>query len=422
MGWMDLYSESRAELGIEVRVKNDIYEIMTHAVKKVNADKEMKAIMQSFLTYAFDRYNSASGYKYAVLPPVQFVQWLSEQKGKTITIKDFEPPNLTEDDAHGFIRMNSRRGQAASASLRSSLNKFVKYLISRYKIVRNPFVDMKTDMPKSKRKIVFNSEQLDEFYNIILFGAKDIYLLYWNLLLQTGLRPSHAYILTCGDIDYNRPREDAMDRKFYPIYALSALSREKERKEEKVHKKNPPEIVYVSEDLANRIKQWCKDNDIPADGYIFETFFAYISFQVFVLDNRDSPEVKKRLKYKPNDYIIYALRDTWASTLYNISKNTVDLMNYGGWEGETTALKYYVNAFRATEAVDIARKWGIFIPPERKEEVAFIERMRAEAAEAKAPISKADMASLLALIDKLTAEVEELKKRGVQEEQFAYSY
>lgn len=428
MSWQDLYTQSRKELGEEVKTKQDVYEVMVYAVRnKLNADPELKAIMLNFLTNGLDAYNSRDGYKNAVVPPVQFIQWLSQTKSKTITLQDIEPPNppvrregLTPEEAKSFVRMNST-GDSAQAILRSSLKGFTKYLISNYKIERNPFVGLKIEPTKSKRKIVFNLEQLDEFYNIVMFGAKQIYLLYWRVLLQTGLRPSHARILKLSDIDYNRPRNDAMDRKFYPVYALSALSREKKEVGEKVHKKNPAEIVYISEEMANDIKKWCTENQCPG-GYIFKQAFAYVSFKGFIQDNRDSEKVKTKLKYNPEEYIPYGLRDSWASTLYNISLNMKDLTDLGGWDEETTALKYYVNAFRATEALDIAKKWGIFIPPERADEVKRIEMMKA--APTQPEIQRDEVIKTLqAQIETLMKQMAEWEKRygGVKEPYPVYS-
>lgn len=376
MSWMDLYTQSREKLGKEVKTKQDVYDVLSFAVKnKVNADPELKTALINFLTNGLDEYNSLTGYKNGIIPPVQFIQWLSKSKGKKITLQDLEPPNLTVDEAKSFIRENST-GESGQAILRSSLKGFTKYLVTRYKLTRNPFVELKINPTKSKRKIVFNLEQLDEFYNIVMFGAKTIYQIYWKVLLQTGLRPSHAHILKFSDIDRNRPREDAIGRQFYPVYALKALSREKKKKGEIILKKNPPEIAYLSQDLVDEIIKWQTENGKSPDAYIFKDDFAYVALKSFILRNRESQKVKTRLKYSADEYMPYGLRDSWASTLYNISKNLKDLSNLGGWDEEATALNYYVNAFRATEALDIAKRWGIFIPPERADEVKMIEKMK----------------------------------------------
>ena len=420
MTWKEMYSETRAEVGIKpVKTKEDLHKIMAEAVnKKVNADQRLKTALLTFLKpYAFSEYKSAQSYKWAAIVPPAFIQWLSETRGKTITFEDLEPPNISPEDATYFAADYSA-SESVQAQVRAALIKFGKFITARYFVNKYPFGDLKVAMPTGKRTIVYNEERLNEFFNVITIGAPEYYTIFWRLLLQTGLRPLHAYNISCGDIEFDKPQEDALGRVFYPIFIHDVLTREKRKIKETVFKKLPPEITFISESLKNDIIEWCRKNNLAGEGYVFKNFFGLDAATTFIERRRKSPKIAHLLKYKPTEYIQYGLRHTWSSILYAVTKDIGDLIDLGGWGGVGIPLRHYRVSMRSREALDIAKKWGIYIPPEKKDEVESIERVVTDVEVPGAPVTVEAVDELKLLLSTLQNQLlderrerEDLEKR-----------
>lgn len=416
MVWKELFTQSRERTGIVPVAKDDYYRIMSEGVKGyVNADTKLKEILLLFLKpYAFNEYKSEQSYKWAAIVSATFIQWLSERRKKQITLTDLEAPNITPEDVALFADEYSQSA-FVQAHLRSHLIKFFKFLAARYYISKYPLADMTTNMPISVRAIVYNEEALDEFFNVILFGAQPYYTLFFKVLLQTGLRPKHAYYLTCGVIETKKPQKDALGRIFYPIPIKDHIGREKRKVREEIAKKFPPEFVYISDSLKNEIMKWCQENKLGDEGYIFKSFFTLDAAGLFVERRRKSPTIIPKLKQKPNQYMWYALRHTWASIMFGITKNVGDLIDFGGWKGQGIPLTIYRQSMPSTDALEIAKKWEIYIPPDRKPEVellhGLISRGEAEPAPAPSAIGQTEIDKIMALIGKLEDQLSEKDKR-----------
>ena len=420
MTWKELYSETREEVGIKpVKTKDDLYQIMSVAVnKKVNADARLKTALSTFLKpYAFTEYKSAQSYKWAAIIPPTFIQWLAETRGKEINFDDLEPPNISPEDA-AYFAADYSASESVQAQIRAALIKFGKFITARYYVTKYPFSDLKVAMPIGKRTIVYNEERLHEFFNIILIGSPEYYTLFWRLLLQTGLRPLHAHMISCGDIEFDKPQEDALGRIFYPIFIHDVLTREKRKIKETVFKKLPPEITFISESLKNDLIEWCRKNNLTGEGYIFKNFFVLDAATTFIERRRKSEKIAHLIKHKPSEYIQYGLRHTWSSVLYAITKDIGDLIDLGGWGGVGIPLRHYRVSMRAREALDIAKKWEIYIPPEKKDEVDAIERIVKEIEVPGVPVTVEAVDELKALLTTLQTQLqderrerEELEKR-----------
>lgn len=423
MPWKELFTQSRIRTEIVPVIKDDYYKIMSEGVKLfVNADPKLKEILLLYLKpYAFNAYKSEQSYKWASIIPATFIQWLSERRKRQITLSDLETPNLMPEDAALFVEDYSS-STFVQAHVRANLIKFFNFLINpaRRYITTQPLGDMTTDMPISVRAIVYNKDALDEFYDGILFGAPTYYTLFFKLLLQTGLRPKHAHYLTCGAIEVNKPQKDALGRVFYPIPIREHIAREKRKVREEIAKKFPPEFVYISESLKNEIMKWCKDNKLGSDGYVFKDFFILDAAGTFIERRRKSPSIAARLKQKPDQYMLYGLRHTWASVMFAITKNVGDLIDYGGWRGQGIPLNVYRQSMPSEDALEIAKKWELYIPPDRKLEVehlqGMIERGEARPAAPSPGLGQEEIDKLFALVNDLTSEVNRLKKAEEERE------
>lgn len=421
MVWRDLWVEARVRSGIKPKIKDDYSKIMTEAIRtSVNADDDVKEILLRYVrTYAFEEYKAAGTYQWAAIVSPMFIQWLAEARKKKITFDDLNPPNLSADDVSEFAKeyastpakgYKAKNSKFVRAHIRSYMVIFGKYLEDRGypKITKYPFTGLKVKMPKSRRIIVYSNDELNEFYNTILFGSESYITLFFKLIMQTGLRPLHGYYITCGDIG-DKPFKDALDRNFYQIAARQVLEREKGNIGEEVDKKFPPDFVYISESLRNDIKKWCNSNKLPSTGHIFKDFILLHSIDLHIRRRRNNPKIRSILK-STQKYLFVGLRHTWASVIYSVTGGDVGvLLDLGGWAEDATALKVYRHSFEDDEigAFKIAKKWEIYLPPSKK---TTIERIQAGVVKKEEPEATMPGEELDKLWDALEKQNEERKK------------
>lgn len=415
MAWREIWSETRVKLGISPKVKDDYYKIGAELVKTINADPKLKETMQRFVKpFAFTEYKSAITYHWGIMIPAMFIQWLSEEKKKTITLLDLDVPSLTPEDASFFAGEYST-SPGVQARIRANLIKFTKFLTSRYYISRYPFVGLKVDMPVGERVIVYKDARLEEFFNGILFGAPSYYLLFFRLLLQTGLRPYAAYGITCGDIEYDKPQKDALDRTFYPIFIKKIHDREKNKIREIAHIKKQPDVTYISEALKNDIAKWCDEKGLTGRDYIFKQFVVLSALSKYIRDRRERPAIAARLKFRPEEYILYGLRHTWTSILYAITLDPGDLMDLGGWEQVKIPLTVYRASLNPCEALGIAKKWEIYLPQDKRVTIMDLqgkcERKEPEPVPGLSTVTAADIQKIMAQIDDLQKKYAESERK-----------
>lgn len=409
--WKSLYSNARIKLQIVPKIKEDYYKIMSEAVKQINADEQVKSALMQYFVVSLKTYKSWQSYDPAIRYPAMFVQWLSERENKKITIKDLERPvpgakiryGITSADGTSFAVAVSD-SEYTRAQARSYIIGFGKFLdIQRY-VTSNPFTGLKVDMPSSPGAItVYKTEELKEFFNNILFGAKQYHTLAARLMLQTGLRPKHFYYLTCGDIE-DKPVTDALDRTFYRISALKVLDREKKKIGEEVYKKYPPTFVYISAGLRDDILKWCNENKLTSKGYIFKDFVSLDAYDTFVRRRREALKAKNLIKSE-KDYILYGLRHTWSAVMYTIG-GIKTLTAMGGWTNDKVALDTYAEDMDEKKALKIIKDWEIYVIPEHKSKIERIQREFEEQVPG-APVAGAD---LMAVIDDLTRRIQQMEK------------
>ncbi len=417
MTWRSLWSVWRAKSGISPKVKDDYAAIMSEAVRSgVNADPDVKKALLEFIKpFAFDQYKGLDGYVWAIRIPPMFVQWLSEERKKKITKKDLVFPRVTARDASLFTEAYSTK-PSVQAHVRLAIIKFGKYILSEGVVTAYPFGGLKVSMPKKTRRTIFYNEgMLDDFYNVLLFNSERYYTLFFRLMIQTGLKPINLYYLTCGDIEYGKPQTDALDRTFYPILALKMYQREKRKIKEEVYRNKPPEAVYISESLKDDIKTWCDEKNLTGAGYLFKDFVILSAYDTFIRRRRKNSTIRGRLKFKDTKYIWYGLRETWAAVIYAITENTQNLIDLGGWESEKIHPTGDNASMRSCEALSIAKKWEIYLPPDKRDEILDIkgkcERNEAERVPG-APVGSMEEFDIINdIVEKLEKQLGELKRR-----------
>lgn len=414
--WRSLYTDARIKLQITPKIKDDYYKIMSEAVKEINADEQVKKALNQYYVVSLKTYKSWQSYGPAVRYPAMFIQWLSERENKKITIKDLERPvpgaelryGITAADGISFARAVSD-SEYTRAQVRSYIMGFGKFLdIERY-VTSNPFTGLKVEMPKSPGAItLYKDDEIKEFFNAILFGAKPYYTLFTRLMLQTGLRPKHIYYMTCGDIE-DKPVIDALDRTFYRIAALKVLDREKKKIGEEVYKKYPPTFVYISSGLRDDLLKWCNENKLTGKGYIFKDFVGLDAYDTFIRRRRVALKAKDLIKSK-KEYIMYGLRHTWSAVIYAIG-GIKTLTDMGGWTNDKVALKTYAEDMDEKEALKIIKDWEIYIIPEHKSKIERIQKEFEEAVPGVPGVPAVSVEHLTSVIEELTRRIQELEKQ-----------
>ncbi len=128
----------------------------------------------------------------------------------------------------------------------------------------------------------------------------------------------------------------------------------------------------------------------------------------------------KVLTHDLDYYSLYGLRHTWASVIYNITKDVKYVTTRGGWaSGSSVPVDVYVQSRAKSDVMDIARKWEIYIDPEYKADVEKVEKEKekeAPAAMGAVELKKLEDTQKL-LIEQLNAmakKIEELEGKKYQ--------
>ena len=406
--YRDIWAFAQDIAGISpVETKGDYRKIAVEAVNYVNADDAVKNQLLDFIeTEAFTSMQSMSGYRIMAHIPISFVQWLADTRGREITIEDLDfeskrnPKGITASTGQRFVddyvpEKSPRPGEPAirsetsQAHVRSALIKFFKFLEIRGKIDKYSMLGMEIGMERNINPVVYNMSDLDEMFNKIISGKPAYYSLFMRLLLQVGSRPGQIYSIKCKDLEFGVATKDALDRDFYPINPKKILEEDKKRRGEKVKKKYAPGTAMISARLKNDIESWCKTNNLSPNDAIFGKFIqlsgiqAGINTKAHILSGYKQVadkwvEEKTRMKvltHDPDYYTLYGFRHTWASVVYNITKDVKYLTTSGGWaSGSSVPVDVYVQTRAKSDVLEIAKKWEIYIDPEYKGDVENIEK------------------------------------------------
>ena len=412
--YRDIWSFSQDITGVSpVVTKGDYRKIAVEAVNYVYANEAVRNQLLDYIeTDAFTSMQSMSGYRMMTQIPISFVQWLSEQKKYEITLDDLDfeserkPKGITASTGQRFVNdyvpekspkpgEPAIRSETSQAHVRSALIKFFKFLEIRGKIEKYSMLGMKTGMERKINPVVYNMSDLDEIFNKIISGKPAYYSLFMRLLLQIGSRPGQIYSIKCRDIEFGVSTKDALGRDFYPINPKKILEEAKKRRGEKVQKKYAPGTAMVSGRLKKDLEEWCKSNNLSPNDGIFEKFIQLGGIQEgirnkahilsgykkvadrFVLDKTRM----KALTHDPDYYTLYGLRHTWASVIYNITKDVKYVTTSGGWaSGSSVPVDVYVQSRAKKDVLEIAKKWEIYIDPEYMGDVERIEKEEEKAA------------------------------------------
>lgn len=323
-----------------------------------------------------DRYTSINTLRKHVLPYiVDFVRYLVRTFG-TLTIKDLDVNHLKSSVIHGYLTLKSK-SKYTQRLIYNFISVFGKWLEQEYpEYIRN-FPKLKIVMPKAppsvreKRKMgkPRTLKELDKIFSVVSIPTPrverkklPIFKYFFLLLLQTGMRPYHAKMIRLRDLN-GELVNDVFGRKFIKINSFDIVEREKSRIGEIITKKIPPPYAYLSENLCKDILNYADKYGIGDDEYV-------CPIPIRTLQKRASTVA---IMSGVVDFSLYDFRDTWASVIYNASGYDISLVSdMGGWSSSQIPVDIYAKTMRQSEAIQISKKYDIYLPEMIKEKIGGV--------------------------------------------------
>jgi integrase len=397
--YRDMWKFAQDISGVKpIATKKDMREIAVEAVNYINAAEEVKLPLLEFIkSSAFNEFQSLSGYRPMAQFPIFFIQWLSEQRGKEVTLNDIDfrsknnPSGITQATGNEFVEQYvpektdpddptapAKSSGTSKAHIRAALRKFFLDLDINGYITSFSMKGMKTGMKRKKNPVVYTNIELDEIFNKILSGQPAYFSLFMRLILQTGSRPGQIFTIKCKDLGFGVPTQDVYDRTFYPINTGDILQQAKERRGEEIKKKYPPGTALISEKMKNDLTEWCKNNNLSSNDYIFQKFISFsgieqgIRRRVHILSGYKQvgnvwvkdPARQNVLTHDMDFYIPKGMRHTNASVKYNLTLNPKYVTESGGWTSTSNvATDVYTKMMDIKGAYNVFKKYEIYIEP-----------------------------------------------------------
>lgn len=377
---------------------------------------ELRKILDSyFYEFAYKHYSARRLNEWAYKYMPMFIRWLAKRRGRDLAISDFEGPALRPEEAEKFAE-DLTESRSMRTQINATLAKFAGWLEERYYVKIRPMRGIKMYKRKGRGDPrIYSYEELKKIFTAIDFIKDEIprrqYRIFGKLMLQSGLRTHHAWLLACATIKAPKTVESILGDIHYPINALRAVEHAKELMEEEIEGKMVAELIYLHDDLYDDIKAWCKEKeewggrfDRDIRRFLYDTIEKSVRERLIgESEERIKKEIEKKIKDLVEDklrrvipaemrsirseelwirrrtgiedFTWYSFRDTFASVYYNIVGKLKPLTKRGGWEESgKIPLQYYIDSMDDKEALDIARDFHIYIEPEHRGRVSDIQR------------------------------------------------
>lgn len=369
---------------------------------------ELYEALEGYLLYeAPERYKSVDTLRKRVLPYItQFIEFLATRRNKTLDISDLDVSKLKDFHIRMFLDRMTESNYVKRV-INSFIHVFGTWLEDNGYIRKFPKVRVEVpEVPpevKAERKTgkPRRLHELDRIFSVVTMPTPKvpkerlpIYDYFFRLLLQSGLRPAHALAIRVGDFEKENVDwvEDVFGRAFVKLNFFSILEREMRRKGTEIsRKKRPAPYIYLSEELYRTIYDYVNEQ-----GWDYDDPICPISMRA--LQRRC--EIIQRLT-GIKDFSMYDFRDTWASVIYNASGHDVSLVvELGGWSSASIPVDVYARSMAPSEAVDIAKKYEIYLPESTAEVVKAIEEGEV-----------LGVKELRDMVERMKREIEELRRK-----------
>jgi len=397
----------------EIASVNEIYQSEVAArLTALPVSDDLRDVLEMYFTaVAPERYTSYTTLRKNVLPWISdFIEFIANRRKRLVGLDDLDINRLKGAEIQMFLSSKTR-SKYTQRSVYSFVSTFGKWLESEGYVQKFPRI--KIVMPKAPPEVKAERkvgkprtlDQLDKIFTVVSMPMPKVprerallYRYFFRLLLQSGLRPAHAKLLKVKDFSDENIEwvTDVFDRDFVKISSFAAVEREKKEHGEVITKKIPAPYIFISESLYDEIYTYT----IEELGFSEEDYICPIPIR----------SLQRRAEFVAEatgiaDFSLYDFRDTWASVIYNCSGYDVSLIvEMGGWSSAQIPVDVYARTMSPSEALTIAKKYEIYLPPVIKEKVDAIE------AGMKITITPEDLARRDKMIEDLIREVERLSR------------
>jgi len=341
---------------------------------------ELREALEGYLIhYVPSNYHAETSRRDILHYIVELVKYINTVRKKSVDIKDFEKENA-RDIVDRFIRGYSR-SEYTRKSIAHYIKNFGEYLVSNL-YVSNFAYPSKIIIHKPPRKVRIrrmkgHARKLSELdlifsnagYRVSGEDRRIATRKFFEFLLQTGARPAHALMYTVGGLrgKHGGPErvKDVFGRTFVKLPFYEVIEGEKKKMDMKIVKKVPASDIYLYEPFYMELLEFTqgKDDESP----VFELKLRSIQSHCKTIGRNVGVE-----NFSPYDF-----RHTWASVIYHASGHNVKWVSeLGGWGSEFIPVDHYIEIMTPEEAVDIAKKYNIYLPKEIAPQVEKIESGR----------------------------------------------
>ena len=382
-------------------------------LSKLPVSNDLRDVLEMYLTVvAPERYSSFTTLRKNVFPWItEFIEFLAERRKRLLTLDDLDITRLKGAEIQMFLSKKSR-SKSTQRAVYSFISVFGKWLEDEGYVQKFPRI--KIVIPKAPPEVRAERKigkprtlaELDQIFGVISMPMPRVpkerlpmFRYFYHLLLQTGLRPAHALLLTVGDFSEGNVEwvTDVFGRDFVKIPSFKAVEREKRKRGEIITKKIPAPYAFISERLYDEIYTYT----IEVMGFDEDDYICPIPMRSL---QRRSEFISSTTGIR--DFSMYDFRDTWASVIYNCSGYDVTLIvQMGGWTSSQIPVDVYARTMSPSEALTIAKKYEIFLPEVIREKVEAIE------AGMKVKITAEDLARRDKLIEELMRKIEVMSKK-----------
>lgn len=419
--WEDSRTEWERASGKKMVMVPDLDEVAKIAVSKLAGakiiDPRLAKVTTEFLTLPKKKWAA----KPSVLLPrykqiTNLLQWLFDNRNGDRPVKGpvtpeqlGRPPTEARPGSEGYVDcdtisrfysdMQGEGQKVAPKSLIATVKKYIVFIDGKG-AMRAPTTEgvrdcRTTSEPARKDKgYPLNYNELDLFFKNLLFGVKDYQKLFCMYLLETGLRPDHAYkSLRVSTLEAagKQMAEDCTREKYHVVDITESIDegfrREGKTEPEERKIKAYPRTVYISPALFKELMAYVQRDDLvvqpydekegrPQKTYLkrYTEMNADEKAATWVFGRMEDPDrlgalITRRME-KPEKYgipremqgkfLMYSLRKTWATTVARLAGvETVILMQ--NWSRMQIPIQDYIRRTSYGDAWMIKSRYGIFI-------------------------------------------------------------
>jgi len=374
-------------------------------------DRELYKYLSDYLLVDAPERIYASGvtYRRYVVPILlRFIEFIANREGKVLGVRDLDDTVLSRTDITAYL-VSVSPSESERNKHRKILMTFRKWLYDSPARVRLPYYEERKEEKPMYETIAARKGELltlEEIEKVLAAvralkaPANEYYEIYFRLLLASGLRPDMGLAFRIEDIMGGVPVKGCMGYDFTQVECFNRIRQMKRLRGEWIHKKRPPDYIYLPMDLREMIDEYVRRHNLDEKDKLVPVSYSSVKDEI----------VRLRGRLNIPDLTLYCFRNTWVSVIYVVSGYNVGVVEeLGGWRESGTVLKHYKEKMKVEQAAEIFQKYKLYIPEEYEGAV------KSALAGVKGMTDEEEERSIRALekkIEFLMKEMEKLKRGG----------